>query len=120
MAKATFVQEGDVISHTPIADVPAGTIVRRDYWVGVAKQAIPAGKKGVLSVVGIFDFPKPAGAGVEFGMGGDAFWSESNSIAYPGQLDPGDVFIGHAVEPAPDDSPTVRVRLQYAPNSHSA
>jgi predicted RecA/RadA family phage recombinase len=120
MAKATFVQEGDVISHTPVADVPAGTIVRQDYWVGVAKQAIPAGKKGALSVVGIFDFPKPEGAGVEFGFGGDVYWSESNAIAYPGSLDPGDVFIGHAVEIAPDASPTVRVRLQYAPNMHSA
>ncbi len=120
MAKATFIQEGDVISHTPVADVPAGTVVRNDYWVGVAKQAIPAGKRGSLSVTGVFDFPKPAGAGVAFGMGGDAYWNETNGIAYPGMLDAGDVFIGHAVELAPDASPTVRVRLQFAPNSHSA
>lgn len=120
MAKATFIHDGDVIDYTPSADVPVGTIVRQDYWVGVAKHAIPAGTRGVLSVTGVFDFPKPAGVGVEFGLGGDAFWSESNGIAYPGQLDPGDVFIGHAVAPAPDASPTVRVRLQYALNSHSA
>jgi predicted RecA/RadA family phage recombinase len=120
MAKATFIHEGDVISHTPTVEVPAGTIVRQNYWVGVAKQAIPANKRGALSVTGVFDIPKPAGAGVEFGVGGDVYWSESNGIAYPGSLDPGDVFIGHAVELAPDASPTVRVRLQYAPNMHSS
>jgi predicted RecA/RadA family phage recombinase len=120
MAKATFVQAGDVISHTPVADVPAGTIVRQDYWVGVAKQAISAGKKGVLSVTGVFDFPKPAGIEVAFGMGSDVYWSDANNAAYPYSVEAGDVFIGHSVEPAPDASPTVRVRLQYAPNMHSA
>jgi predicted RecA/RadA family phage recombinase len=120
MAKATFVHDGDVIDFTPTVDVPAGTIVRKDYWVGIAKHAIAANQRGVLAVTGVYDIPKPAGAGVEFGIGGDVFWSESNSIGYPSQLDPGDVFIGHAVEPAPDDAETVRVRLQYAPNMHSA
>lgn len=120
MAKATFIHDGDVIDYTPAADVPAGTVVRNDYWVGVAKQAIPANTQGALAITGVFDFPKSASAGVAFGMGTDVYWSDANGIAYPGMLDAGDVFIGHAVAPAPDASPTVRVRLQYAPNSHSA
>ena len=119
MATATFVHEGDVIGYTPTVDVPAGSIVRHGFWVGVAKQAIPANKRGSLAITGVFDIPKPPGAGVTFAVGVDVFWSESNSIGYPSQLDPGDVFIGHAVEAAPDEAETVRVRLQYAPNSHS-
>jgi predicted RecA/RadA family phage recombinase len=120
MATATFVHEGDVIGYTPTVDVPAGTVVRHGFWVGVAKQAIAANKRGSLALTGVFDIPKPAGAGVTFDVGVDVFWSVTNGIGYPGQLDPGDAFMGQAVEAAADDDPTVRVRLQSAPNSHSA
>jgi len=117
MAKASFVHNGDTIDYTPAVNVPAGTIVKHGYWVGVAKQAIPANTRGTLAIAGVFDFPKPEQA---FAAGVDVCWSDSNGIAFPGQLDPGDVFIGHAVEAANEAAPTVRVRLQYAPNSHSA
>jgi predicted RecA/RadA family phage recombinase len=117
MAKATFVHNGDAIDYTPAVNVPAGTIVKHGYWVGVAKQAIPANTRGSLAIAGVFDFPKPQ---TDFPVGVDVCWSESNGFAFPGQLDPGDVFIGHAVEAASEAAPSVRVRLQFAPISHSA
>ncbi len=120
MAKATFIHEGDVIGYTPTVDVPAGTVVKHGFWVGVAKQAIAANKPGSLAITGVYDIPKPAGEGIAFGAGGDVFWNVSNSVGFNSQLDPGDVFIGHAVEAAPQETDKVRVRLQYAPNSHSA
>lgn len=120
MAKATFIHDGDVIDFTPTVDVPAGTIVRQDYWVGVAKHAIAANTPGSLAITGVYDFPKPAGIEVVFGKGSDVYWSGSNNAAYPYSVEAGDVFIGHAVAPAPDAAATVRVRLQFAPNSHSA
>lgn len=119
MAKATFIHEGDVISYTPATDVAAGTIVKHGFWVGVAQQAIAAGKQGSLAISGVFDFPKPSGVGVAFVAGGDVFWSAENGISYPTQLDPGDNFAGHAVAAAADADAKVRVRLQIAANSHS-
>lgn len=120
MAKATFVHEGDVISYTPTVDVPAGTVLKHGFWVGVAKQAIPANKRGSLAITGVFDIPKPAGEAIVFVAGGDVFWNIANQIGFPTLLDPGDGYMGHAVEAAPNEANTVRVRLHMSPNVMSS
>jgi predicted RecA/RadA family phage recombinase len=120
MAEATFIHDGDVIDYTPTVDVPAGTVVKHGFWVGVAKQAIPANRRGSLAITGVFDIPKPANEAIVFAAGGDVYWNLANRIGFPSLLDPGDGFMGHAVEAAPNEANFVRVRLQISPNVNSS
>jgi predicted RecA/RadA family phage recombinase len=120
MAKASFVHNGDAIDYTPTVDVPAGTVVKHGFWVGVAKQAIPANTRGSLAITGVFDVPKPANQGAVFAAGNDVYWVITLEAAFPSLIDAGDGFMGHAVEAAPNEASTVRVRLQISPNSLSS
>lgn len=120
MAKATFVHNGNSIDYTPAVNVPAGTIVKHGFWVGVAKQTIPANTRGSLAIAGVFDVPKPVGEGVTFIAGNDVFWSPSAGFALPSLFGPEDSFMGHAVEAATNEANTVRVRLQISPNTLSS
>lgn len=114
MATATFIHDGNAIDYTPTVDVLPGTVIQNGLWVGVAKQAILASKPGTLALTGVFDFPKAAGDGVEFAVGGDAFWNDELGEAHPIRLSPIDAYLGQVLAAAADADTTVRVRRQGA------
>lgn len=57
-----FVQPGNVLDHTPAADVANGAMVVIGSRVGIALNAIPANTTGALAVAGVFTYAKAAGA----------------------------------------------------------
>jgi len=70
---ARYVQRGDAIDHTPVADVAAGDlIVLAEKLVGVAKLDIKAGELGALALTGVYETTKASGVvfakGAEVGL----------------------------------------------------
>ena len=101
-----FVQSGDNIDYTPMADVAAGAVIVQGELIGVAKRPIPANTQGSLAVSGVFDFPKAA---VAIGIGVNVYWSatalQATTTATNNKL------IGKTVRAAVATDATVRVRL---------
>lgn len=71
----TFKQDGDVIQHTPSADVAAGQVVKIGNLLGVALVAIAANATGSVKLTGVFLAPKVAGA--EIAKGQTLVWDVS-------------------------------------------
>jgi predicted RecA/RadA family phage recombinase len=111
MPKATFVQEGNQIDHTPSADVAAGDVVVQGELVGIAKTPIAANALGALSVTGVADFPKATGATTAIAAGAKVHWDEVNQQATTVEAAGVNKYIGKAIAAASDDDATVRVRL---------
>ncbi len=111
MAETVFVQQGDSIDYTPSADIVAGDVVVQGDLVGIAKCDIPAGTLGALAVVGLFDFPKAAGAGTDFLPGEAGYWDTGNQQAITDNGGGARPFLGKAAQSAVDDDETVRLRL---------
>ncbi|MCZ2498143.1 DUF2190 family protein [Xylophilus sp. Kf1] len=53
-----FIQIGDVLDYTPVADVSSGALVVIGARVGVAVADIKAGNTGALRVKGVAEFAK--------------------------------------------------------------
>ena len=106
---ARYVQRGDAIDHTPMADVAAGDIVvLANKVVGVAKLDIKAGELGALALTGVYEMTKAAG--VAFALGSEVAWDRTNKKAVaPGTS--GYAKIGHAVALTGAYDATVFVRL---------
>lgn len=111
MAQATFVQEGWTIDYTPNADVASGDVFVLGSLIGVAKLDIKSGKLGALTVEGIFDFAKAAGAGVTFAVGALAYWDDTNNVAVATDGTGANKLLGKVVKAAADADGTVRVKL---------
>lgn len=56
----TYKQPGEVIDHTPSADVASGDLVRIGKRAGVASVDIASGETGSVSVAGVHEVPKLA------------------------------------------------------------
>lgn len=113
MAKATFVQEGNSIDHTPVSAVSAGDVVVQGSMIGVAKTPIAAGTLGALAVKGIFDVVK---ANEEQAIGAALYWDADgdpyNGTAGTGcatTTSTGNTFIGFAQAAAAATDEVVRV-----------
>lgn len=59
---ASYVQDGDVIDHTPASAVAAGEVVVIGSLVAVAPRPIAANALGALSVEGVWEMPCASGA----------------------------------------------------------
>lgn len=64
---AVYVQEGDQIDYTPVADVSAGDVIIQGTLIGIALRDITANVMGALAVEGVFDVNKFAGEAIAFG-----------------------------------------------------
>lgn len=111
MPEASFVQRGDTIDYTPVANVAAGTVVVQNDLVGITTREIPAGKLGAIAVEGVFDVAKEAGGGVTFAVGALAYWDEINKVAVATDDGGAHKLLGKVVKAAADGDALVRVRL---------
>lgn len=111
MSNARFIHDGKSIDHTPSTDVASGDVVVQNALVGIAKLDIPANTLGALAVTGVFDLPKPAGSGVDFGVGESVWWDETNQVAAIDNGGGANALVGKCVRLALDPEATVRVRL---------
>lgn len=107
MAQATFVQDGECIDYTPVADVAAGDVVVQGDLVGVAKRDIPANTVGSLAVGGVFDFAKLAA--LALAVGTLVYWDDAADVAT--NVAAGNKLLGKVVRAAAAADATVRVRL---------
>ena len=106
---ARYVQRGDAIDHTPMADVAAGdVVVLANKLVGVAKLDIKAGELGALALTGVYEVAKASGAAFAVGM--EVAWDATNRKAVAAGAS-GSIKMGHAVALAGASDPTVFVRL---------
>lgn len=111
MAEATFVQAGDAIDHTPVADVPSGSVVVLGELIGVARTEILANQLGSLAVEGVFDFAKEAGVAVTFAVGDLAYWDDTNKFAVATDGAGANKLLGKVVGAAADADNLVRIRI---------
>ena len=105
---ARYVQRGDAIDHTPMADVAAGDMVVLGKLVGVAKLDIKVAELGALALTGVYEVAKASGAAFAVGM--EVAWDATNRKAVAAGAS-GSVKMGHAVALAGASDPTVFVRL---------
>ncbi|MBQ6140749.1 MAG: DUF2190 family protein [Kiritimatiellae bacterium] len=105
---ARYVQRGDAIDHTPIADVAAGDIVIQSKLVGVAKLDIKAGELGALALAGVYEVAKATGTAFAVGM--EVGWNPTTKQAVAAGA-AGSTKIGHAVALAGAGDSLVYVRL---------
>jgi len=106
---ARFIQRGDAIDYTPLADVAAGDVViLSGKLAGVAKLDIKAGELGALALTGVYEVTK--GTGVAFAAGMEVGWNASDRQAVAAGAS-GSVKIGHAVSLSGASDQTVLVRL---------
>jgi predicted RecA/RadA family phage recombinase len=106
---ARYVQRGDAIDYTPMADVAAGdVVVLANKLVGVAKLDIKAGELGALALTGVYEVAKASGAAFAVGM--EVAWDATNRKAVAAGAS-GSIKMGHAVALAGASDPTVFVRL---------
>ena len=106
-----YIQTGDAVDYTPVADVGAGDVVVQGDLVGVSKLDILTGKLGALALTGLFDFPKAAGAGTAIAAGTRVYWDVAEQVAKADSEAGANKEIGKAVKAASDDDALVRVRL---------
>lgn len=111
MPVATFIQDGDAIDYTPVADTPAGTVVVQGDLIGITKQDIAAGELGALAVTGVFDVPKALGASTAVDTGTRLYWDSVTPAAVDTDNAGTRPYLGKCVAAATDDDTTVRVRL---------
>jgi predicted RecA/RadA family phage recombinase len=104
-----FIMDEDAVDYTPSADVAAGAVVVQGDLVGVAVRAIPANTLGALTVTGVADFPKAAGAGSGIAVGINVYWDATNGVATATAST--NKLIGKTTQAAADADTTVRVRL---------
>ena len=109
MPKATFVQEGNLLDHTPAADVAAGGVVVLNDQIGIAKTPIAATMPGALAISGVFDVEKDddGSTGTVFLADQPVYWDADAELASP----TAGVLMGVALAAAAKTDSTVRVRL---------
>ena len=76
-----YIQTGDAVDYTPVADVGAGDVVVQGDLVGVAKLDILTGKLGALALTGLFDFPKATGESTAIAAGARCYWDAAVWVA---------------------------------------
>ena len=85
---ARFVRTGRAIDYIPVADTPAGTIVKVGSIVGVVQHPIAAGVLGSLEICGVYELEKAAasafdqGDAIYYNDSGQATGSAGNFFGY--------------------------------------
>ena len=107
--KAIYVRPGSTFEFVASADLAREDLVVLPTGVGVAQDAIPAGGKGLVHVVGVFAVPKDPTEAIA--SGAVLYLDEANSrvTATQGGLT---VKAGVAAAPAAASAPTVDMRLE--------
>jgi predicted RecA/RadA family phage recombinase len=113
--KATFRHPGQMIDHTPVADVSAGDVIVIGGLVCIAHNDIPAGQLGALSVGGVYDVEKDASDV----SAGDALYFDADGDPVDGTADSGaftktatdNSFSGYALADAGTAATHVRMLL---------
>jgi len=103
--------EGESIPYTPGGAVTAGDVVVQNGLVGVAKLDIAAGQLGSLSICGVFEWPKGAGAGTDLAVGDLVYWDATAGFATVNSGGGANPLIGPVVEAAGDAATVVRALL---------
>ena len=109
--QATFIHDGGSIDYTPAGDVAGGDVIVAGDLVGVAQRAITANELGALTVVGVFDVPKAAGASSAIALGATLYWDTTETVAKTDSESGANKLIGKCVKAAADADATVRARL---------
>jgi len=77
---ASYVQDGDLLDHTPASAVAAGDVVVIGSLVAVAPRPIAANALGAVSVEGVWEMPCATGA---TGAQGSAInWYATSGVAH--------------------------------------
>lgn len=77
---ASYVQDGDLLDHTPAAAVAAGEVVVIGSLVAVAPRPIAANALGALAIDGVWSMPCASGA---TGAQGSAInWYATSGVAH--------------------------------------
>ena len=111
---ARFIQRGDAIDYTPLADVAAGDIViLSGKLAGVAKLDIKAGELGALAVVGVYEIVT---GGIAVNPG-DLVCVDPATGKVCAESAAGAIKLGHAITKAATTDATVCVRLLQGLNA---
>lgn len=105
MAEAVKLTTGEMINHTPTADVAAGTVVLQGSLFGIALAAIPANRLGALAIRGVFRLPKLTTDDVS--AGAVLYWDNTNRRVTLSAT--GNTRIGLAVAASPSGQATADV-----------
>ena len=113
--EAKYLHEGKAVDYTPSVDIPAGTVVAIFELIGITHRDIAAGQLGALSVQGVYEVVKAAGAGKAITEGMKVYWDAANKVVTAAQYggDPPVTlpYMGKALNAAGDNDATVIVRL---------
>jgi len=108
---ARFIQDGKSIDYTPGSNVSAGDVIVQGELVGVAKLDIAAGQLGALAIEGIFEFPKPTGAGTDAAVGTLMYWDVADGNAQETSDTGTNKLIGKLVKACSTTDTTCRIKL---------
>ena len=109
---AKFIQSGNAIDYTPLADVAAGDVIVLGNLVGVAKLDIKANVLGALHICGIFEFDKDNATAIAEGV--DVYWDATAKQATEDAAGGVNKHLGKSVIAAADTDTTARVKLAGA------
>jgi len=119
---SNFVQDGDIIQHTAVADIASGDLVVAGNTLGVALVNIANGATGSVKITGVFVLPKVSAAVIA--QGEYLTWDASagafdDNLAVPAS---GDITGAAALafEAAGAGVTTLRVKLTGAPGTKTA
>ena len=108
---ARFIQDGKSIDYTPSSAVTAGDVIVQGELVGVAKQDIAANTLGALAIDGVFEFPKPTGAGTDAAVGTLMYWDVADGNAQETADTGTNKLIGKLVKACSTTDTTCRIKL---------
>lgn len=110
MAK-NYVQEGEVFTLTPTADVAAGKgFLFGANLFGIALADVAANTPGPFKTSGVFDIDKTSALAIN--QGDRVFWVPASSVV--NKTSTSQVCIGVAIASAANPSPRVKVKLGAA------
>ncbi len=109
MPKAQYVHEGTVVDFTPVADVPAGSVVIQGDLVGITKRDVKANTLGGLAVEGVFDIVKVTADVIN--AGAKVYWKADDETVVTTAS--GNKLVGKAIATAGAGTTTVRVLMAH-------
>ncbi|MDY3739399.1 MAG: DUF2190 family protein [Selenomonadaceae bacterium] len=107
MAIANYVQIGNVVDYTAATDIAYKEIVPFAACIGVAAEAIPAGKTGSVSLKGCYEMPAASGA-IKIG---DAVYFDTENEVITGTSGAKTVPAGIAITAKASAATSIIVRL---------
>ncbi|MEO9132430.1 MAG: DUF2190 family protein [Sphingomonas sp.] len=105
-----YVQRGDTLDIIAAAVVASGDVVIKGSIIGIANADAAVGDTFALDVVGVFNLPKVAALAI--GQGDVVYWDSANAVVT--KTAGGNTKLGVAIEPVPNPSAAVSVRLNGA------